>query len=316
MDAGNTDQISLKKETTYGTAVVPDVSIIIRESDGINIEHSPVEVEGLKGTSPRIKSTAQGIYDYPGSFELNAYPIGIGYFIFGSYGSEATPATVESGVYRHTFTEICLKPGFTVEEKLGSAISKRFAGYCMSGFKLSCKVGEAIILACGGMGKAQATAGPITGAYETTLAFDFTDITTLTVAGVSLLNSVDSIEIEYTNGLNTFHGIGSTDPSNRYSATSEVKGKFTGVVDTATLNFLTNLIAGTEVEIIINIVADETIGAVSKNELKLTLSKCQVQKYSTKLSYDYNAVTIEFEAREDATNGIMKTELQNTLAAY
>ena len=57
-----------------------------------------------------------------------------------------------------------------------------------------------------------------------------------------------------------------------------------------------------------------SIGSSSFNILKLTASKCAFTKVEQKLDFDYNALSIEFEAREDSTNGLVKTELTNLQA--
>jgi hypothetical protein len=86
-------------------------------------------------------------------------------------------------------------------------------------------------------------------------------------------------------------------------------------VDAVTDAYLDDLIAGTEKELIIEMTG-ETIGSAQAHILALTVSKANFTKVSTKLDFGYNVITLEFEAREDATNGILKAELTNVTATH
>lgn len=52
---GISNQISVKTETTYSTAVVPDFSIPVSPPDGIQIEQDVVGLEAIKTTAPKNK---------------------------------------------------------------------------------------------------------------------------------------------------------------------------------------------------------------------------------------------------------------------
>lgn len=313
MDSGVTNQVSVKLESTYGTAVVPDASIPIKESDGIKIEQDVIGVEGIKGTAPKNKLFAKGLANYPGSFELDAYPKSLGYFYKSAFGAIAD-ATLEAGVFKHTFSENTSKPGITVEQKIGT-ITKRFAGFVVESIKLAGKAGEIITASVSGRAKSQADATAISPAYETLRPFNFTDVSALSIGGTDIKSKVDSFEVEYMNALGIFHGMGSVDPQNRFVGQSECKGKLTLYLDNATNAYLTDLINNTEREIILTLTGD-VLGSSNNYVLKYTISKCAFKKYETKLGYDYNAVTLEFDAREDSTNGLVKVELTNATTTY
>jgi hypothetical protein len=311
---GFANQISLIKENAWGTAGVPTKSVPVKESDGIQINASITGLNAIKTTAPKNKGFYKGVTTYEGGFALDAYPHIIGDFLNSAIGAE-TPSTVESGaVYKHTFVEGVAKPSLTIEQVFGT-VTKRFAGFVVGSFKLSGKAGETIGVAISGQAKAQADATKISASYETTRPFNFADITVLSIGGTDIKAYVEDFEFEYTNGLTMFHGLGSVDPSAKYQQPSEVKGKITAYCNATTSAYIADLIANTEREIILTMVG-AAVGSGSNNALTFTLSKCAFTKTDTKLSFDYNAISLEFEAREDSTNGLIKAELTNTIASY
>lgn len=312
---GILNQISIAKETVYGTEATPILSLPVNASDGIQVEQEIVGIESIKGSAPKNKAFFRGKQSFSGGYEMGLYPNSIGYILLSLLGAD-TPTTVEAGaVYKHTFSESSARPGLTVEQKIGTIV-KRFAGFIPSNLKLSTKVGGLVLANFSGQAKGQADASAITKTYETLKALTWAEINTLSIGGTDIKAKVESFEIEIDNGLEMFYGLGAVTPATKYGKQSICKGKIEAYVDATTDDYLTSLINGTESEIIIDILGGETIGSASHSELKLTISKTAFTKTSTKLDFGYNAISLEFEAREDATNGLVKVELTNTTSAY
>jgi len=310
---GVANSLSLGKESSWGVAVVPTVSIAIKPSNGLTVNQDLISIEGINTKPSKNKLMALGKRNYKGSYTVPAYPTALG-FLLGAVSVD-TPATVETGaVYTHTFIDNITKPAYTVEQYL-SAVSTRYAGVNFISFKISGKAGEEIDIAVDVIGKTQATAGPITQSYETNRPFNFGDITSLSIGGTDIKAKVTSFEIDYTSGLDHFWGMGAVEPAKAYAKQSECKGKLTLYLDSVDVSYFADLIAKTERAIVLTITGD-AIGTSHFNTLVITLSQCDFSKFNTKFAFDYNAVDIEFEAREDATNGIFKAVLTNTTATY
>lgn len=309
------NQISVAKEATYGTPATPILSVPVSASAGIQIDQAEVGIEAIKGTAPKNRAFFKGKQTLSGGYEMPVYPNSFGYFLLSLLGTD-TPSTVEAGaVYKHTFTEGAARSGLTIEQKVGEIV-KRFSGYVPSNLKLTAKVGELIVASITGQAKSQADATAITKSFETTNALNWADITVLSIGGTDIKAKVDSIEIEYDNGAEMFYGLGAVTPQVNYIKQSTVKGKIECYVDATTAAYLTSLIAGTESEIILTITGSQVIGSASAPTLKIQIPKTVFSKTTTKLDFGYNALSIEFEAREDATNGLIKAELTNTTATY
>lgn len=311
---GIADQISVGAESTWGTAVTPDVSLPIAPSDGIQIEANVTGVESIKGTAPKNKGFFLGQRRFNGGYEMGVYPKVVGHFLNALFGTDTVTEPESGVVYKHTFSEAVTKPSLTVEQAIGDIV-KRFNGYVPKNLKFSLKVGEQVMVAVDGMAKGQASASKITAAYDTTRAFSWDDVTELSIGGTDIKAYVEEMELEIDNGLEFFHGLGDLDAAAKYVKQSEAKGSITAYVNSTTAAYLTDLMAGTERELILELTG-ASIGASSNDILKFTLSKCAFFKTDTAIDYDYNAVKIEFEAREDATNGLVKTELTNVQASY
>mgnify|MGYP006921395366 CR=1 FL=1 len=307
--------ISLGQQTLYSTPVTPTVSIPVLPSDGIQVVQDVVDVEGIRGSAPKARAFSRGKRMFEGGFELPLYPNSIGYLLKSIFG-DVSPATVEAGaVYKHTFTEAIQKCFLTIEQSLAGAMTKRYSAYIVGNLKISGKVGELITVSFSGKAKTEADATAITASFETPRAFNFKDVDELSIGGTDVKAKVQDFEIEYEIGLEVFHGLGDYEPSVAYVKQSEAKGKMTLYLDSATKSYYEDVLAGTEREIILDIIGD-VIGSASANELKVTLPKCSIDKTDTKLDFDYTAVALEFHGREDVTNGLIKAELTNTIAAY
>lgn len=310
---GFANQISIKNESAWGTPVTPTLSIPVSPSDGIQIETNTTGVEAIKTTAPKNKGFFRGQRIFSGGYEGAIYPIFLTYILKSFFGTDNVTEPEAGVVYKHTFAESTSQTPLTVEQKIGDIV-RRFSGYVVKNFKISGKVGELIMISFDGLAKSQATASAITASYETSKPFNWAEITEFSIGATDIKSKVEEFELEVDNGLEVFHGLGALDASNKYLKQSEAKGSLTCYVDNATAAYITNLIDATEQELIIEITGTDTIGAGSNSILKLTLSKCVFTKVETKLDFDYNALTLEFEAREDASNGLIKTELTNLQA--
>lgn len=310
---GIANQISVKTESTYGTAVAPDFSIPIAPSDGIQIEQEVTGLEAIKTTAPKNKRFMLGKSNYSGGFELDAYPKAIGYFLNSVFGTDTT-TTPEAGITKHKFTESTTKKSMTLEQVVGTIV-RRFAGYIISSVKISGKVGEPIKVTFTGMAKSQTTATKITATYETSRPLNFADVASILIGGTDYKAYIEDFSVEYTNGLAMFHGMGSKDPANKYVGPSEAKGSFNMYIDATSDNNLDDYIAGTERTVDI-IITGDAIGASSNEKLRVYLPKCAFTKAGTKLDFGYNALSLDFEAREDATDGLIYIELTNQTATY
>lgn len=307
--------ISLGQETVYGTPVTPTLSIPVYPSDGIQLAQDVVDVEGLKGSPAKARAFARGKRMFEGGYELPLYPQSIGYLLKSIFG-DVSVAEVEAGaVYKHTFTEAIAKALLTIEQSLAGTMTKRYASYIVGNMKISGKVGDLIMVSITGKAQTEADASPITATFELPRAFTFKDVAEFSIAATDVKAKVQDFELEYDIGLEVLHGMGDYEAVKAYVKQSEVKGKATLYIDSSTKAYYEDVISGDEKEIILDLVG-ATIGSASNNELKVTLPKCSLDKFETKLDYDYTAIALEFHGREDATNGLIKAELTNTVASY
>lgn len=314
MENGISNQISLGKESTYGTPVVPSLSLPVGASDGIQVKQEVIGIESIKGTSPKNKGMFLGKQSFEGAYDMGAYPQSFGFLLLSALGGLST-STIEAGtVYKHTFTESPTKPGLTIEQVIGQ-ISKRYAGFVVNKIKISAKVGDLVMVNISGFAKSQADATAITKTYETVRPFNWADVASLSVGSTDISDKVESFEIEYDNGVEMFYSLGAITPADRFPKQSTVKGKIECYVDDTTSAYLADMIAGTQKALVLTLTGD-AIGSVSHNGLVITLSKCSFTKFETKLSFGYNALSLEFDTSEDSTNGLIKIELTNGTASY
>ena len=310
---GISNQISVGTESVFGTAVAPILSVPISPSDGIQINQDVVGIEAIKTTAPKNKRFMLGKAEYSGGYELDAYVKSIGYFLNSVFGTD-TPSTLESGVYKHKFTESTTKKSLTIEQVVGT-ITKRFAGYIVSSVKITGKTGEPVKITFSGMAKSQADASKISATYETSRPLNFADVASILIGGTDFKGYIEDFSIEYTNGLAMFYGFGSKDPANKYVQQSEAKGSFNMYIDSTSDGNLDDYVAGTERAVDLVITGD-TIGSTNNEKLRVYLPKCSFTKATTKLDFGMNALSLDFEAREDPTDGLLYVELTNQTASY
>lgn len=314
---GILSQISLAKETTIGTAVTPTTSLAVLPSDGIVIKEEAVGVEGINTAPAKNKEFIQGPREYEGSFEMNAYPLGIGYIFASALGAvSSSAASGETIVYDHAFTESVTKTAMTLEQKIGT-ITERFAGFIASKFGITLSVGEPIKFTFDGKALSKASATAITASYETSKVFDWTDIQSITLGGTDIKASLSELSLEYNNNLKTTHSLaGSSDPTNQYIEPSEVTGSLTAYLTSDILSLKSVFEAKTQQELIITIKADETIGVAENNTLVITVPKVVLNTYTYPIDTGYVEVSSDLVARQDPTNGLIKVDLTNLQASY
>lgn len=314
---GILSQVSVAKETTIGTPVTPTASFAVLPSDGVVTNEEAVGVEGINGNPALNKEFVQGLREYEGAFEMNAYPQAIGYLLASAMGGVASAtAAGETVVYDHNFTEVVAKTAMTLEQKIGS-ITERFAGFIASKFGIQITVGEPIKFTFEGKALSKATATAISGAYETGKVFDWTDIQSITLGGTDIKAAISELTLEYINNLNSFHGLnGSSDPSYQYVEPSEVTGSLTAYLDSNMATQKTAFENKTQQALVITIESDETIGVAEKNRLVITVPKVVLNTYAYPIDTGYVEVSSDFVAREDATDGLIKVDLTNEVASY
>jgi len=318
MSEGILDQISIGLESVVGTAVIPTISIAVLPSDGVMVEQESVGVEAIDTNLGKNRDFVAGIKNYNGSFEMNAYPQAIGYFMSSALGSSASAlASTETIVYTHTMTESATKPSYTLEQKIGG-LTERIAGFTVGGFTLSLNIGEPVKFSFTGMGLGyDGDSTAITASYETSKVFDWTDVVSISLGGTDIKCAIESLSVEYSNGLASFHGLcGDADPSSLYLAPSEVKGSITAYLDSNMVDQKDVFLAKTNQELVITITGDETIGNGSNNSLVITLPRVTLNTYANAIDTSYVKVESEYVGATNDAGSQITAVLTNLVADY
>lgn len=309
------NQITIAKESSYGTAVVPTLSVPIKPSDGIVANQEIIGNEAIKTTPSKNKSFSRGKRSYEGTFELDAYPQVLGHLLMSAFGAVSTAvASGESAVYEHTFTEDADKKSFTVEQVIGTFV-KRYAGFVISKVTISAVVGENLKINIEGMAKTSADATKVSASYESSKPLSFEDITSLSINSVDYKGYVSEFSFEYTNGLQKFYGMGDVEPTQKFIGQSEFKGNIKMYVDNTTKAFIEDHLAGTERDLNV-LIEGASIGTAENMGLEIDADKVAITATTTNLDFEINALDLEFEAREDATNGLVRMILTNETSSY
>lgn len=309
---GTQNTVQLGKETTFNTPVTPTLGIPAKfGSAGLVIDMQHKYVGAIKGTPAKNKCVFNGNAKYSGSFDSDFYTAFTSHILRSALGSNSV-TTVETGVYKHTFTENVVKPSYSVQQKYGSII-KRFSGFVVSKFGIDVKTGEAVGFKFEGMGAAQATQSDVSPTYETLCPLNFGHVTSLTIGGTDYTTYTREITVDYDNGLAPFYPVGSTDPAVFVSNNSSVTGKLLLRLDTVTADIFVQHLAATAQEVIL-LIEGQSIGTTSKNTLKITIPKVDFKTAVTKLDNDINLVDVSYEALDDTSYGQIKIEVTNTVA--
>lgn len=314
---GILNQISVGVEDEYGVAVAPQLSVPILASDGIRTEQDVVGVEAINTLPAQNKGFVRGVRNYPGNFQLNAYPNALGFFLLSALGNIATDLVYgESDVYEHVFTESVAKPSLSIEQVIG-AIEERYAGYIASGFNFQFQVGQPVNLTTPGMAKTVADEEKSSPSYENLDVLKWDHITGISFDGEDLKPFIESGNIEYTNGLNTFHGFSQqNEPSAHYVENSNVTGSFTAFMDGDKVDALLAKFRDQDEVPIVVIMQGQSIGQSANASVQITIPRAVFNVYNTQLSTSYNQVSFDFTGGLHNTNGLIEIILINTHQAY
>jgi hypothetical protein len=316
MSAGVLNQLSFKKESTWGTAVVPDKSIPVKFSGGINTKNNIQLVSNMRAILAKNCCAVVGKRSHEGEITFDAFADYTGYFALGALGSVSS--TVKGGetvVYNHTFSEAATKPSLTIEEMFGED-TRRYAGSLIEQLKISGKSGETVQIAATVKAKSQASATAITAAYTTVPAFTHSQIQVK--IGGSAIAEVENFELTYKNGLEMVYALGSADPA-YYSVTgSEVSGKFDIYLDSTSAAQVTNYLNKTQQSVeIIATNPDTTIGTSSNYTLDILMPQTVLTVADRKLTANHNVLSVEFAGMYDTTTSkLMSVVLTNLLTNY
>lgn len=315
MSAGQLNQLSLAKESTWGTAVTPSKSIPVHFTGGIKTDQDLQMISAARANLAKNLDSFVGKRVHEGDLEMDFFSDYPGYFIVAALGAVASALKGgESIVYEHTITEQEAKPSYTIEQVVGENV-RRFAGCLITGFKLSCNTGEPVVLAPSIKAKSQASATKITPTYLTNRAFNWADCA-FKIGGVTL-TEVISFELEYSNNLELLHSLAaSNDPQFQFVKGSEVKGKFECYLDSTTLAELNDYLTKTNNALDL-VVTGDAIGVSANQKIEINIPKVFYTAADTELGEDYNLVSVEFEGVYDSTTAkLLSAKLTNLLANY
>ncbi len=315
MSAGIQSQISFKKESAWGTAVVPDKSIAIRPTGGVIIKENVQMIPAIKGQLQKNYTAIKGKVAYDGDFTMDAFADYLGYFLLAALGTD-TPATHsgETVVYDHPFTESSPKPSFTIEQAIAEN-TRRFAGCLITGFKLTGKVGEMLEFVANVMAKTQAVATEITGAFSTVPAFNHAQLQVK--IGGSVIGEVESFELEYKSGVNMVYALGNIEPSyNAIEGGATVTGKIDLYLDSTSLAELTNYINKTTRSLEL-VATGGAIGNAANYVLDVIIPQAVYIAADSKITDQHNLLSISFEGIYDTSSGkLLGITLTNLVSAY
>jgi len=310
---GLLNKVSIGKESTFGSAVTPTITLNLKPSGGLSEELAKNGIEGLTGSLAKNKAFSKGKNTIKGSYDLNAIPNDIGYFIASALGKVvSTLVSGETIVKTHVITEQGAKISYTSEQDIQPSC-KRISGVIATGFKIKAKVGSALEITFDLLGKTSADqVTPITAVYNTGRVFSYEDISILKINSVDIKEKVTDFELSYDNGVVYQYGMGGVD-SVGYSVNggSSFKGKINAVLDSVTNGYLAQakLIDGVPLQLT---VIGDTVGVASNYKLDVLAPLIVFNKTDLPLTSNENAVSIDFDSKPDAVNGLVKVELTNT----
>jgi hypothetical protein len=313
MSSGILSAISFAKESTWGTPVTPTKSISVHTSDGLTVNRPAGFPTGIKGTLAKNNSGSyKKVASYSGEYEVDVIP-GYAAYLFQSAIGTDTPTLIETGVYKHAFTETAAKSSLTVEQAQ-SEIVQRFAGVMATGFKITAKTDEPIVVNFGLVAKSVTTATAITPAYETANPLTFLGAD-LKIATVSQPQA-ENIQVEYKNGLELKTALnGSIDPSYNFVKPSEVTGSFDLYLDNTSAAQYTAYLNKTVQALSLTITGSDLIGATKFMGITVALPAVVYTAVKEPISDDMNLISVNFEAILDQSTGkLLNVDATNTLA--
>lgn len=319
MSAGINSSISLGLETTWGTPVVPDKSIGIKQGDGIQTNTDVQTISSIRKLLAANSDAFRGRTSHEGDYEVDFIPGVAGYFLKSLFGSVASVAqsAPNAVVYDHTFTEIEAKPSLTVEQAVDQIV-RRYAGTITTGMSLSCAAGETLSATFTNKAKASASATAITPVFETIRPFNFADA--LSASGITIggtvYDEVQSFELNYTNNGEMHHVIGSNDPQFFYVKGSEVTGSMEFYMNSDSAAKFTDYLNKTERALDI-VFSGDTIGSTAKYGFSVNVPRVVFTAATFPVRDDYNMVSVEFTGLYDnTTSRLIRAVLTNLTASY
>ncbi len=316
MSAGIQSQITIAKESTWGTAVTPTKSIPVRPTGGIAIKENIQMIPAIKGQLQKDYAAIKGKTSYEGDYTLDAFADYIGYFLLSALGTDS-PAlhSGESTVYDHILTESIPKPSLTIEQAIAEN-TRRYAGCIVSGFKVVGKVGEMIEFTPTLSAKTQASSSEVSAAFSTVPAFNHAQM--VVKIGGTVIGEVENFELDFKNGLEMVYALGNLEPSfNSIAGGSEVSGKIELYLDATTIAELTNYINATNRSLEF-VATGNAIGTAANYVLDLLVPKAIYTAAETKVTDSHNLLSIEFHGIFDTggINKLLACTLTNLLASY
>lgn len=314
MSAGILSQISLAKETTWGTAVVPTKSVPVDPSGGVNVKNNTQMLSAIKAQVAKNYDAIIGKRAYEGEYQFDAFADVLGYFLLSALGVD-TPSlhAGETIVYDHLYSESVTKPSLTIEQAI-SENTRRFAGCITNSLKFEFKTGETVKVTASQVAKSQASSSAITPAYSTVPPFNFAQVAVK--IGGATIGEVESCELEYKTNLEMVYTVGSNDPQYYAAKGSEVSGKIEMYLDATSLTRLTNYLANTKESIEI-VVTGASIGVAANNVLDILIPKAVYKTADQKVTEAHNMLSIEFDGVYDTgSNKLLSVTLTNLVASY
>lgn len=314
MSAGVLNQVSFKRESVWGTPVVPDKSIPVRFTGGIQTQQDIQLLSSVTARIPKNYEAMVGNRTHEGDYEFDHFVDYIGYLVLSALGNVSSlVAGGETIVFNHTFSEVETKPSLTIEQVVGENV-RRFAGSVVTVLTFSGEAGAVSSVAASIKAKSQASATAITPAYTSVRPFNFADAK-IKIGGITL-TEVQNYNIEFNNNVEFLHTLNANDPQFRFVKGSEVAGTIEMFLDSATLVELNNYLTKTEREVILELTGD-SIGVASNNKMVLTIPRAVFTTANTEISEDHNMLHIEFQGLYDTvTTKLISVVLTNLLANY
>lgn len=192
------NHLVIGKESTYGTAVTPAITIPVLPEGGMTTDPQRQFLQHMRSQLAKYFTAVNGANMHAGDYKADFLFDVIGHIFRSAIGDPSSAlAGGESIVYEHDFTEAVTKPSYTAEQKIG-ALTRRFAGVIFPSFKIVADPGNpAIQIEFTALGQSNASASPVTPSPSTEKVFSFEH------AAVSIdssaVNEVRKIELEFKN---------------------------------------------------------------------------------------------------------------------
>jgi hypothetical protein len=196
--------LGLKKETTFGTAVVPDVLFRVL-SEGIKFSpnqtyHRTIEGGRVMQTAQSAKEQSAGVVRF-----IPVYDKGLGDILYGVFGKVASVEDEVGVRWTHTFThlpnitDVINFPSFTFEKGLDSITAERYSGCGIGKIKITGNPADFVTIDADVFGQKPTTETLIVSpTFPTQQYITMGDITTFTIGGAS--PKLEAWDIEITGG--------------------------------------------------------------------------------------------------------------------